>query len=167
MYYSLTQGGLGIDKGIATGIMGAYGGAVYLFTIIGAWIADRLIGADRTLFGSAIVVMLGHIALALIPGVAGVGVGPASRRTRTAPRAPPRTVSTARTVARRRCVRDGLRGPRGWYVTWRQVCPRAAGRAESSNTPHLFGGFPRRRDGTDDTGLCGPHGVPATVGRGV
>ncbi|MBT1674207.1 MULTISPECIES: peptide MFS transporter [Curtobacterium] len=75
MYYTVTQGGLGIDKGIATGIMGAYGGAVYLFTIIGAWIADRLIGADRTLFGSAIVVMLGHIALALIPGVAGVGVG--------------------------------------------------------------------------------------------
>ncbi|OII13924.1 peptide MFS transporter [Curtobacterium sp. MCBA15_008] len=75
MYYTVSQGGLGIDKGIASGIMGAYGGAVYLFTIIGAWIADRLIGADRTLFGSAIVVMLGHIALALIPGVAGVGVG--------------------------------------------------------------------------------------------
>lgn len=75
MYYTVSQGGLGIDKGIAAGIMGAYGGAVYLFTIIGAWIADRLIGADRTLFGSAIVVMLGHIALALIPGVAGVGVG--------------------------------------------------------------------------------------------
>jgi len=75
MYYTLADGGLGIDKGVATGIMGAYGGAVYLFTIIGAWIADRLLGADRTLFGSAIVVMLGHIALALIPGVAGVGVG--------------------------------------------------------------------------------------------
>jgi proton-dependent oligopeptide transporter, POT family len=75
MYYTLAQGGLGIDKGVATGIMGAYGGAVYLFTIIGAWIADRLLGADRTLFGSAIVVMLGHIALALLPGVTGVGVG--------------------------------------------------------------------------------------------
>ncbi|WJX99432.1 peptide MFS transporter [Curtobacterium sp. SP.BCp] len=75
MYYSLTQGGLGIDKGIASGIMGAYGGAVYLFTIIGAWVADRLIGADRTLFGSAVVVMLGHIALAVLPGVTGVGVG--------------------------------------------------------------------------------------------
>lgn len=75
MYYSLTRGGLGIDEGVATGIMGAYGGSVYLFTILGAWTADRLIGADRTLFGSAVVVMLGHIALALIPGVAGVGVG--------------------------------------------------------------------------------------------
>ncbi|OII34837.1 MFS transporter [Curtobacterium sp. MMLR14_010] len=75
MYYSLTRGGLGIDQTVATGIMGAYGGSVYLFTILGAWTADRLIGADRTLFGSAVVVMLGHIALALLPGVAGVGVG--------------------------------------------------------------------------------------------
>ncbi len=75
MYYTVTQGGLGIDEKLASGIMGAYGGAVYLFTIIGAWIADRLVGADRTLFGSAVVVMLGHIALALLPGVTGVGVG--------------------------------------------------------------------------------------------
>ncbi|PZF67861.1 MFS transporter [Curtobacterium sp. MCPF17_047] len=75
MYYSLTRGGLGIDQGLANGIMGAYGGSVYLFTILGAWVADRLIGADRTLFGSAVVVMLGHIALALVPGVAGIGVG--------------------------------------------------------------------------------------------
>ncbi|KQS07946.1 MFS transporter [Curtobacterium sp. Leaf183] len=75
MYYTVTEGGLGVDRTVAAGIMGAYGGAVYLFTILGAWIADRLVGADRTLFGSAIVVMAGHIALALIPGVAGVGVG--------------------------------------------------------------------------------------------
>ncbi|MBT2501092.1 peptide MFS transporter [Curtobacterium sp. ISL-83] len=75
MYYTVSQGGLGIDRTTAAGIMGAYGGAVYLFTIIGAWISDRLIGADKTLFGSAVVVMCGHIALALLPGVSGVGVG--------------------------------------------------------------------------------------------
>ncbi|MFJ3380710.1 peptide MFS transporter [Curtobacterium sp. NPDC090217] len=75
MYYTVSRGGLGIDEHVAAGIMGAYGGAVYLFTIIGAWIADRLIGADRTLFASAIVVMCGHIALAVLPGVTGVGVG--------------------------------------------------------------------------------------------
>jgi POT family proton-dependent oligopeptide transporter len=75
LYYSATRGGLGIDQGVAAGIVGAYGGAVYLFTILGAWIADRLIGADRTLLWSAIVVMSGHIALALLPGIAGVGVG--------------------------------------------------------------------------------------------
>ncbi|MEU4393860.1 peptide MFS transporter [Kribbella sp. NPDC023855] len=75
LYYSAAQGGLGIDEGTATSIVGAYGGLVYLSTIVGAWLADRLLGAERTLFYSAAVVMLGHIALALIPGLAGVGVG--------------------------------------------------------------------------------------------
>jgi POT family proton-dependent oligopeptide transporter len=75
LYYSAAQGGLGIDEGVATGIVGAYGGAVYLSTILGAWVADRLIGPERTLFYSAVLVMLGHIALAVLPGLLGVGVG--------------------------------------------------------------------------------------------
>jgi POT family proton-dependent oligopeptide transporter len=75
LYYSAAEGGLGIDEGTATSIVGAYGGLVYLSTIVGAWLADRLLGAERTLFYSAVVVMVGHIALALIPGLAGVGVG--------------------------------------------------------------------------------------------
>ena len=68
LYYSVADGGLGIDQGTATGIVGAYGGAVYLSTILGAWLADRVIGAERTLFYSAVVVMAGHVALALVPG---------------------------------------------------------------------------------------------------
>ncbi|PZU46643.1 MAG: MFS transporter [Microbacterium sp.] len=75
LYYSATQGGLGLDEGVAAGIVGAYGGAVYLSTILGAWIADRLLGAERVLFLSATVIMAGHIALALLPGFVGVGVG--------------------------------------------------------------------------------------------
>jgi POT family proton-dependent oligopeptide transporter len=75
LWYSAAEGGLGLGQTAATGIIGAYGGAVYLSTIAGAWIADRLIGAERTLFYSAIVVMAGHIALALIPGFWGVGIG--------------------------------------------------------------------------------------------
>jgi proton-dependent oligopeptide transporter, POT family len=75
LYYSADRGGLGIDKGVAAGIVGAYGGGVYLSTILGAWLADRLIGAERTLFYSAVVVMAGHVALSLVPGLAGVGVG--------------------------------------------------------------------------------------------
>ncbi|NNM44975.1 oligopeptide:H+ symporter [Knoellia koreensis] len=75
LYYSAARGGLGIDEGVATGIVGAYGGAVYLSTILGAWVADRLIGPERTLFYSAVLVMLGHIALAVLPGLLGVGVG--------------------------------------------------------------------------------------------
>lgn len=75
MYYSVAQGGLGIDEGVATGIVGAYGGAVYLSTILGAWIADRILGSERVLYYSAWVIMVGHIALALLPGIGGLGVG--------------------------------------------------------------------------------------------
>ena len=75
LYYSVTDGGLGLDKAVAGGIVGAYGGSVYLSTILGAWVADRILGSERTLFFSAIVIMAGHIALALLPGAAGVAVG--------------------------------------------------------------------------------------------
>lgn len=75
LYYSVEEGGLGIPQSTAAGIVGAYGGSVYLSTILGAWVADRLLGSERVLFYSAIVIMCGHIALALIPGVAGVTVG--------------------------------------------------------------------------------------------
>lgn len=75
LYYSAAEGGLGIDQATATGIVGAYGGSVYLATILGAWVADRVLGPERTLFTSAVVVMAGHIALAVIPDLAGVAVG--------------------------------------------------------------------------------------------
>ncbi|QHE70690.1 peptide MFS transporter [Rhodococcus sp. WAY2] len=75
LYYSAADGGLGISEASATSIVGAYGGTVYLSTILGAWIADRLLGSERTLFYSAVLVMLGHIALAVFPGLWGVGVG--------------------------------------------------------------------------------------------
>jgi proton-dependent oligopeptide transporter, POT family len=75
LYFSASEGGLGISEATATGIVGAYGGAVYMATILGAWVSDRLIGPERTLFASAFVVMAGHVALALLPGLGGVGVG--------------------------------------------------------------------------------------------
>lgn len=75
LYYSAGQGGLGISETTATGIAGAYGGSVYLATILGAWLADRLLSPERTLFYAAVVVMLGHIALSALPDLAGVGVG--------------------------------------------------------------------------------------------
>ncbi|MCT2260676.1 oligopeptide:H+ symporter [Brachybacterium muris] len=75
MYFSVTDGGLGIDEGVALSIVGAYGGSVYIFSILGALISDRLLGPEKTLFGSAVMIMLGHIALALIPGVPGLVAG--------------------------------------------------------------------------------------------
>ncbi|MCT2584438.1 peptide MFS transporter [Actinophytocola gossypii] len=75
LYYSATDGGLGLSEGTATSIVGAYGGLVYLSTIVGAWLADRVAGSERVLFGSAVMIMLGHVSLALLPGFVGVGVG--------------------------------------------------------------------------------------------
>lgn len=75
MYFTVAEGGLGIERGIATGIVGAYGGAVYLFAIVGAWLADRVLGSERVLFYSAIVIMAGHVALAILPNAWGLGVG--------------------------------------------------------------------------------------------
>lgn len=75
LYYTADKGGLGVDKSVAGGIVGAYGGSVYLSTILGAWLADRVWGAEKTLFVSGIVVMLGHIVLALVPGLYGLLAG--------------------------------------------------------------------------------------------
>jgi len=75
LYYAAEEGGLGIDRVSATSIVGAYGGLVYLSTILGAWLADRLLGSERMLFYSAIVIMFGHLSLSLLPGLLGVGVG--------------------------------------------------------------------------------------------
>ena len=75
LYYSVADGGLGMDAATASGIVGAYGGLVYLSTILGAWLADRVLGSERTLFSSALMIMAGHVALALLPGFTGVGAG--------------------------------------------------------------------------------------------
>jgi POT family proton-dependent oligopeptide transporter len=75
LFYPATDGGLGMEKTVAAGIVGAYGGGVYLSTILGAWIADRLLGSERVLFFSAILIMIGHLSLAVIPGGLGVAVG--------------------------------------------------------------------------------------------
>lgn len=75
MYYSVTEGGLGMDQTLAVSLVGAYGGGVYLSTILGAWLADRVFGGERVLFYSAIMIMLGHVSLALLPGGAGLAIG--------------------------------------------------------------------------------------------
>ena len=75
LYYSVADGGLGMDAGTASAVIGAYGGLVYLSTIPGAWLADRVLGSERTLFYSACLIMLGHVALSALPGYSGVVAG--------------------------------------------------------------------------------------------
>lgn len=57
LYYVAADGGLGLPKSTATGIVGAYGGLVYLSTVLGGWIADRILGMERTVFYGGVVVM--------------------------------------------------------------------------------------------------------------
>ncbi|TCO60474.1 POT family proton-dependent oligopeptide transporter [Actinocrispum wychmicini] len=75
LYYSVTDGGLGMSKASAAGLVGAYGGLAYLAGVGGAWVADRLLGPERTVFFGGVFIMCGHIVLAVIPGLTGVAVG--------------------------------------------------------------------------------------------
>ncbi|MEH7439468.1 peptide MFS transporter [Neobacillus drentensis] len=67
MYYSVSKGGLGIDKTLALSIMSIYGSLVYMSGVIGGWLADRVFGTSKAVFYGGILIMFGHIALA-IPG---------------------------------------------------------------------------------------------------
>lgn len=67
MYYSVSKGGLGMDHATAASIMAIYGSLVYMSGIIGGWVADRLLGSSRTVFWGGVLIMIGHLILAL-PG---------------------------------------------------------------------------------------------------
>lgn len=67
MYYEVSKGGLGLDQSTALAIVSIYGSLVYMSGIIGGWLADRIFGTSRAVFIGGILIMLGHIALA-IPG---------------------------------------------------------------------------------------------------
>src|SRR5436305_14422740 len=46
-------------------VYGAYIGGVYLAPLIGGWIADRAIGFRRAVIVGGVIMMLGHLALAV------------------------------------------------------------------------------------------------------
>ncbi len=64
MYYSVSQGGLGFDKTTAASIMSIYGSLVYLSSVIGGFVSDRIWGSRKTVFIGGVLIMLGHIVLA-------------------------------------------------------------------------------------------------------
>lgn len=65
MTATAADGGLGFDDATATAIYGIYTAAVYVTTLPGGWIADRLLGAQKTVWYGGIVIMLGHFTLAI------------------------------------------------------------------------------------------------------
>ncbi|WP_243738037.1 peptide MFS transporter [Cellulomonas shaoxiangyii] len=69
LFYYLTDtvenDGLGIDEATGLGLVAVYGSAVYLLTVVGGWVADRLIGARRATLYGGVVIAAGHVCLAL------------------------------------------------------------------------------------------------------
>lgn len=68
MYTEISSGGLGFEDSTAKSIMAIYGSLVYMSGIIGGWIADRLLGTQRTVFYGGVLIMAGHIVLAFPAG---------------------------------------------------------------------------------------------------
>ena len=75
LLYSLADGGLEIAPAAAAGIVGAYGGSVYLAQVLGAWLGDRLVSPRKMVLIGALIITAGHIVLAFAQGLSGLGAG--------------------------------------------------------------------------------------------
>jgi POT family proton-dependent oligopeptide transporter len=65
MTAALNEGGFGFERGQASAIVGIYAASVYLASLPGGWIADRFLGQRRSTLYGGVVIMLGHISLAI------------------------------------------------------------------------------------------------------
>ncbi|MFD0890339.1 peptide MFS transporter, partial [Streptosporangium algeriense] len=73
MAASPAVGGLGMGKGTAQALVGVYGALIYLVALPGGWLADRVLGARRAVLWGGLIIMFGHISMA-IPVSTGVFV---------------------------------------------------------------------------------------------
>lgn len=65
MVAAVSHAGMGLDDATATAIYGLYTAGVYLTALPGGWIADRLIGAQKSILVGGIIIACGHFTLAL------------------------------------------------------------------------------------------------------
>jgi proton-dependent oligopeptide transporter, POT family len=61
----VAAGGLGFDTAKAGPIYALYVSSVYLLSLPGGWIADRVLGLRRAVFVGGVIIMAGHICLAV------------------------------------------------------------------------------------------------------
>lgn len=62
---SVADGGLGMDPGTAASVSAAYGTMVYLVSVAGGWLADRILGSYRAVLWGGILIACGHYAMAV------------------------------------------------------------------------------------------------------
>src|SRR4026208_883684 len=65
MSAALADGGFGIERNQASAIVGIYAAGVYLASLPGGWVADRLLGLRRAIMLGAVLISLGHISIGL------------------------------------------------------------------------------------------------------
>ncbi len=65
MTAAIVDGGFAFDRGQASAIVGIYAAFVYLASLPGGWIADRLLGLRRAIFWGAVLISSGHISIGL------------------------------------------------------------------------------------------------------
>ncbi|MBV8405466.1 MAG: MFS transporter, partial [Gammaproteobacteria bacterium] len=65
MVASVSRGGLGLDDRTSSSIFGLFLGSTYLLGLLGGWIADRLLGAQRAVVSGGILIAAGSALLAL------------------------------------------------------------------------------------------------------
>ena len=61
----IATGGLGFDAATAGPIYALYTAMVYLLALPGGWFADRIVGQQRAVLYGGVIIMCGHIALAM------------------------------------------------------------------------------------------------------
>ncbi|HEY0349861.1 MAG TPA: peptide MFS transporter, partial [Pyrinomonadaceae bacterium] len=65
MSTAILSGGFGIPRNQASAIVGIYAASVYLASLPGGWVADRLLGLRRSIMIGAVLISLGHISISL------------------------------------------------------------------------------------------------------
>ena len=61
----VSDGGFGFERGEASAIVGIYGSFVYLMSLPGGWVADRLLGLRAAVMWGAVLITAGHLAIGL------------------------------------------------------------------------------------------------------
>ncbi|MEV6264884.1 peptide MFS transporter [Streptomyces sp. NPDC051784] len=62
---TVANGGLAMDPGTAASVSAAYGTLVYLVSVAGGWLADRILGSYRAVLYGGILIAFGHYAMAV------------------------------------------------------------------------------------------------------
>lgn len=78
LYFSdqVAHGGLGMAQNTAASVTAAYGTLIYLVSVIGGWLADRILGSYRAVLWGGVLIACGHYAMAVsTPTMTWVGLG--------------------------------------------------------------------------------------------